>query len=50
MHGEIEKKFEASGMAFTHLRAGESLPRIFGECRQFLPVSAEKTLVHFYLL
>ena len=30
MHGEIEKRLEASGMAFTHLRAGEFMPPTFG--------------------
>jgi uncharacterized protein YbjT (DUF2867 family) len=29
MHGEIEKRLEASGMAFTHLRAGEFMPTYF---------------------
>jgi uncharacterized protein YbjT (DUF2867 family) len=29
MHGEIEKKLEASGMAYTHLRAGEFMPAYF---------------------
>ena len=29
MHGEIEKRLEASGMAFTHLRAGEFMPAYF---------------------
>jgi len=29
MHGEIEKLLEASGMAFTHLRAGEFMPTYF---------------------
>src|ERR1700683_265443 len=29
MHGEIEKQLEASGMAFTHLRAGEFMPAYF---------------------
>jgi uncharacterized protein YbjT (DUF2867 family) len=29
MHGEIEKRLEASGMAFTHLRAGEFMPSYF---------------------
>jgi uncharacterized protein YbjT (DUF2867 family) len=29
MHGEIEKPLEASGMAFTHLRAGEFMPAYF---------------------
>ncbi|MGB7542965.1 MAG: SDR family oxidoreductase [Burkholderiales bacterium] len=29
MHAEIEKRLEASGMAFTHLRAGEFMPAYF---------------------
>ena len=29
MHAEIEKKLEASGMAYTHLRAGEFMPAYF---------------------
>lgn len=29
MHGEIEKRLEASGMAFTHLRAGEFFTAYF---------------------
>src|SRR5467141_832911 len=29
MHGEIEKRLEASGIAFTHLRAGEFMPAYF---------------------
>jgi len=29
MHGEIEKRLETSGMAFTHLRAGEFMPAYF---------------------
>jgi uncharacterized protein YbjT (DUF2867 family) len=29
MHCEIERKLEASGMAFTHLRAGEFMPAYF---------------------
>ena len=29
MHGEIEKRLEASGVAFTHLRAGEFFPAYF---------------------
>src|SRR3954447_9151132 len=29
MHGEIEHRLEASGMAFTHLRAGEFMPAYF---------------------
>jgi uncharacterized protein YbjT (DUF2867 family) len=29
MHGEIEKRLEASGIVFTHLRAGEFMPSYF---------------------
>ena len=29
MHGEIENKLETSGMAYTHLRAGEFMPAYF---------------------
>jgi uncharacterized protein YbjT (DUF2867 family) len=29
MHGEIENRLEASGMAYTHLRAGEFMPAYF---------------------
>jgi uncharacterized protein YbjT (DUF2867 family) len=29
MHGEAEKRLERSGMAFTHLRAGEFMPAYF---------------------
>jgi uncharacterized protein YbjT (DUF2867 family) len=29
MHAEIEQRLEASGMAFTHLRAGEFMPAYF---------------------
>ena len=29
MHGKIEQRLEASGMAFTHLRAGEFMPAYF---------------------
>src|SRR5258708_7500112 len=29
MHGEIERRLEESGMAFTHLRAGEFMPAYF---------------------
>src|SRR5438445_7354574 len=45
MHGEIEKRLEASGMAFTHLRAGEFMPAYFrqvpsivGKGALFLPM------------
>src|SRR5207253_5493916 len=45
MHGEIEQRLEASGMAFTHLRAGEfmtayfrQVPGIVGRGAMFLPM------------
>src|SRR5271157_853194 len=45
MHGEIERRLEASGMAFTHLRAGEFMPSYFrqvpsivGKGALFLPM------------
>ena len=45
MHGEIERRLEASGMAFTHLRAGEfmqayfrQVPPIVGKGALFLPM------------
>jgi uncharacterized protein YbjT (DUF2867 family) len=45
MHGEIEKRLEASGMAFTHLRAGEFMtayfrqaPSIAAKGAMFLPM------------
>jgi uncharacterized protein YbjT (DUF2867 family) len=45
MHGEIEKRLEASGMAFTHLRAGEfmaayfrQVPMITARGAMFLPM------------
>ncbi len=46
MHGEIEKRLEASGMAFTHLRAGEfmtayfrQVPMIAAKGAMFLPMA-----------
>jgi uncharacterized protein YbjT (DUF2867 family) len=36
MHGEIEKRLEASGMAFTHLRAGEFMPAYFRQVPSIL--------------
>jgi uncharacterized protein YbjT (DUF2867 family) len=46
MHGEIEKRLEASGMAFTHLRAGEfmtayfrQVPMIATKGAMFLPMA-----------
>ncbi|MDR3574173.1 MAG: SDR family oxidoreductase [Anaerolineaceae bacterium] len=41
MHGEIEQKLEASGMAFTHLRAGEFMQAYF---RQAPSIVARGTL------
>jgi uncharacterized protein YbjT (DUF2867 family) len=45
MHGEIEKRLQASGMAFTHLRAGEfmaayfrQVPMIVAKGAIFLPM------------
>jgi len=45
MHGEIEQRLEASGMAFTHLRAGEfmhayfrQVPSIVAQGRLLLPM------------
>jgi uncharacterized protein YbjT (DUF2867 family) len=45
MHGEIEQKLERSGMAYTHLRAGEfmhsyfrQVPSIVGKGALFLPM------------
>jgi uncharacterized protein YbjT (DUF2867 family) len=45
MHGEIEKRLEDSGVAFTHLRAGEfmnayfrQVPNIVGKGTLFLPM------------
>ena len=40
MHGEIEKRLEASGMAFTHLRAGEFFPAYFRQVRSILAKGA----------
>jgi uncharacterized protein YbjT (DUF2867 family) len=49
MHGEIEKRLEASGLAFTHLRAGEFMPAYFrqvpmivGKGALFLPMENAK--------
>jgi len=45
MHGEIENRLEASGMAYTHLRAGEfnaglfsPVPPIVAKGAMFLPM------------
>jgi uncharacterized protein YbjT (DUF2867 family) len=49
MHGEIESRLEASGMAFTHLRAGEfmssyfrQVPNIVARGALFLPMEDAK--------
>ncbi len=49
MHGEIEQRLEASGMAFTHLRAGEfmhayfrQVPSIVARGAFFLPMEDAK--------
>ncbi len=36
MHGEIEHRLEASGLAFTHLRAGEFFPAYFRQVRSIV--------------
>ena len=41
MHGEIERRLEASGMAFTHLRSGEFMHAYF---RQVPSIIARKTM------
>ena len=40
MHGQIEQKLEASGMAFTHLRAGEFMQAYFRQVRSIVAQSA----------
>jgi uncharacterized protein YbjT (DUF2867 family) len=40
MHDEIEKRLEASGMAFTHLRAGEFMPSYFRQVPMILAKGA----------
>jgi uncharacterized protein YbjT (DUF2867 family) len=40
MHGEIERRLEASGMAFTHLRAGEFMPSYFRQVPSIVARSA----------
>jgi uncharacterized protein YbjT (DUF2867 family) len=49
MHGEIEQRLEASGMAFTHLRPGEFMPAYFRQVpsivakgAMFLPMADAK--------
>jgi uncharacterized protein YbjT (DUF2867 family) len=36
MHGEIEQRLAASGMAYTHLRAGEFFPAYFRQIRSIV--------------
>ena len=40
MHGEIERRLEASGMAFTNLRAGEFFPAYFRQVRSIVAKGA----------
>jgi uncharacterized protein YbjT (DUF2867 family) len=40
MHGEIERRLEASGLAFTHLRAGEFMPSYFRQVPSILAQGA----------
>ena len=40
MHSEIEKRLEVSGMAFTHLRAGEFMPSYFRQVPMILAKGA----------
>jgi uncharacterized protein YbjT (DUF2867 family) len=40
MHGEIERRLEASGMAFTQLRAGEFMPAYFRQVPSILAKGA----------
>ncbi len=40
MHGEIERRLEESGMAFTHLRAGEFFTAYFRQVRSILAKGA----------
>jgi uncharacterized protein YbjT (DUF2867 family) len=40
MHGEIERWLEDSGMAFTHLRAGEFMPAYFRQVRSIVAKGA----------
>ncbi len=40
MHGEVEKRLEESGMAFTHLRAGEFMPSYFRQVPSILAKGA----------
>jgi uncharacterized protein YbjT (DUF2867 family) len=40
MHGEIERTLEESGLAFTHLRAGEFMPSYFRQVPSIIAKSA----------
>ena len=40
MHGEIEQRLEASGLAYTHLRAGEFFPAYFRQVRSIVAKGA----------
>jgi len=40
MHGEIEQRLEASGLAFTHLRSGEFMPAYFRQVPSIAAKSA----------
>jgi len=40
MHAEVERRLEASGMAFTHLRAGEFFPAYFRQVRSIVAQGA----------
>jgi uncharacterized protein YbjT (DUF2867 family) len=40
MHAEIERRLEASGMAFTHLRAGEFMPVYFRQAPSIVAKNA----------
>jgi uncharacterized protein YbjT (DUF2867 family) len=49
MHGEIEKKLESSGIAFTHLRAGEfmqsyfrQIPSILAKSSMLIPMEGQR--------
>src|SRR3982074_2267105 len=43
MHGQIEQHLEASGMAFTHLRAGEFMQAYFRQVAQHLSTAIGKS-------
>jgi len=44
MHAEIERRLEASGMAFTHLRAGEFMPTYFRQVPSIIAQGNESRL------